>query len=259
LRFLVIDDDELSRELLAVLLESEGYEVELAASGDDAIARLNAAGKPSLDVILSDIQMPGLSGASLARELRSAGGEDMTLLAMSGSEPAIASLTGFDGFLLKPFAMEQLEEALAGTRKRAEISAVTQAAGTGDGDPVSEPPALNEDIYAKLAKMMSAAQLGEMYTMCLTDARKRLAQMAQSAEAGDDEGYRKTAHTVKGGCGMIGATELYTLAETAERDGLGRISGSKSGVIVGINGVTTLLERLSYACERLERILGEHK
>jgi len=247
----VIDDDELSRELLAMLIGAEGHEVEVAASGEEALARLNAAGEPLPDVVLSDMQLPGVSGDALAKGLRGASGGKARLLAMSGSQPAEAMLRGFDGFLLKPFSMEDLDTAFAETQKGIEVFAAGNGASEGRDD--SNVPALNEDIYAKMAKMMPGTQLGEMYAMCLADARKRLAQLVTLAEAGDDDGFRRTAHTVKGGCGMIGATELYSLAEAAERDGLAQILGQA----VGTSRVTTLLQRFSHACDRLERILGE--
>ena len=256
LRFLVIDDDELSRELVAMLLAAEGHAVTTVASGEEALTSLNRARESVPEVILTDMQMPGLSGAALATALRAALSGHTRLLAMSGSGPSQTALSGFDGFLLKPFSMEELNAALART-EREDDSART---GVGVREPGTEleMPALNEEIFAKMAKMMPGAQLGELYAMCLADARKRLAQMARLAEAGDDEGYRRAAHTVKGGCGMIGATELYVLAETAEREGLERERPPGLGLSTGTSGVKARLERFSSACDRLERILVAH-
>src|SRR5213082_2390045 len=69
-RVLVVDDDEMSRELLSVLLESEGYIVDTADSGQSALAALHSSGSTP-DLILSDMQMPGTTGSALATELRS--------------------------------------------------------------------------------------------------------------------------------------------------------------------------------------------
>jgi CheY-like chemotaxis protein/HPt (histidine-containing phosphotransfer) domain-containing protein len=255
LHFLVVDDDELSRELFALLLDAEGHEVQTAATGAEALALLTGDAGPMPDVILCDMQMPGISGAALASALRKAAAGTTKLLAMSGTQPTEETLLGFDGFLLKPFSMQALDTMLARADDGPEVGATA-------GQPVGADtamPALNEEIYAKMAKMMPGEQLGEMYAMCLTDARKRLGQMAKLAEDGDDEGFRKTAHTVKGGCGMIGATELYCLSETAERYGLGFDLDANSGLPYGTSRVTLLLKRFSSACDRLERILGERK
>ena len=97
---------------------------------------------------------------------------------------------------------------------------------------------------------MPAEQLGQMYALCVGDARKRIVHMRELAEAGDDIQYRSEAHTVKGGTGMIGAKQLYELAAAAERDGIPATEG-----VAGTSSVTAALTHLSLACDRLERIL----
>ena len=103
-RVLVVDDDALSREVFALLLQDAGYAVETADSGDAALLYLQTAHPP--DVVLADLQMPGTAGSELALRLRSLCGPATTLLAMSASEPDNASDQEFDGLLLKPFTME---------------------------------------------------------------------------------------------------------------------------------------------------------
>ena len=231
-----------------MLLDADGHDVEVAVSGEDALARLKqgrSAEQPKPEVVLADMQLPGVSGCELAKALRTATGVGTILMAMSGSQPAKLALQGFDGFLLKPFGMEGLHAALSCAAEAATVVSTETVTGA------NKVPALNEDVYAKMAKMMPEAQLSEMYAMCLSDARKRLMQMKRLADAEDDEEFRKVAHTVKGGCGMIGASELYWLAEVAEQDGL----ANSSMKAVGTSGVTALLERFSGACDRLERIL----
>jgi len=258
LLFLVVDDDALSRELLTLLLEAEGYEVEAAASGEAAVARAASCspdGPRPPDVILTDMQMPGLAGGALATALRTALGKATRLLAMSGSQPVPSALSGFDGFLLKPFQITEL-------RSMIQSSAPLPHAGASAADP--HPPesetvpagivqsALDEGIYAKLRDLMPVAQLGQMYAMCVDDAHRRIAHMEALAAAGDDTEYRKEAHAVKGGAGMIGASELYALAAAAEQAGL-----TPSDPRSGTTSVTASLAQLSLACDRLERILAE--
>jgi len=261
LLFLVVDDDELSRELLTMLLEREGHEVEVAVSGEEGLARLSgevSGARFEPDVILADMQMTGVSGSELASLLRAISRQNTRLFAMSGSQPAASELAGFDGFLLKPFTMEELSGALGPTLpdRMVDHDPISLAASAESTEASEEGlPAINETIYGQLAKSMTAVQLGQMYTLCLNDARIRIARMVASAQAGDDEGYRKEAHTVKGGCGMIGATELYRLAETAESKGLS--TGGNAGSGNGTNSIKALLDRLSRACDRLERILRE--
>lgn len=230
-RVLVVDDDEVSREVLAVLLEGAGYTVATADSGDAALLQLAAATGSNPDVVLVDMQMPGTAGDELARRLCEVCGDGSTLLAMSGSQPEEAVRRGFDGFLLKPFTMEMFAAALAGG------AAVGLDAGE-DGASI-----LNEVVYAKLAASLKRSQLEQLYAMCLEDVGKRVAGMRTAASNRDDAAYRREAHAIKGGCGMVGATELQTLATAMENEG------------TGVANHVASLDEFLLACARLQRIL----
>jgi CheY-like chemotaxis protein len=114
-RVLVVDDDAMSRDLLGVLMEAEGYVVERAASGDAALALLEE-GLPAPEIILADMQMPGITGSELAEALRRSCGPNTLLLAMSGSGSPGKVVSRFDGFLLKPFTVRDMVEAVAARR-----------------------------------------------------------------------------------------------------------------------------------------------
>jgi CheY-like chemotaxis protein len=263
-RVLVIDDDAMSRELLDVLLAAEGYAVESADSGDAALALIRRG--ETFALVLADMQMPGITGARLAGKLRRACGPATLLLAISGSRPPDNTIARFDGFLLKPFKMHEVAEALApqtnrantGTSKVVGSGSLQPASKAGMGVPVHDAlpsnfgtggssapsPALNETIYGQLARSMPTPQLLEMYTMCVNDARKRIASMRSLAEAHDAATFVREAHSIKGGCGMLGATELHGLAAELE----------KRGLEPGASEVNSL-DELSAACDRLERML----
>jgi CheY-like chemotaxis protein len=232
-QILVVDDDAVSREVIALHLEAAGYAVETAESGDAALLRLGAAGSPPA-VVLTDLQMPGIAGAELGRRLREVCGAGTVLLAMSGSKPEEAVRREFDGFLSKPFAMEALTTVIAGSAPSAE--------GAVGGDI----PALNEGVYRKLAGAMRRERLEQLYALCLSDAEARIVAMRRSASIGDDAAYRKEAHAIKGGCGMVGAAELQSLATSMEERGL-----------ADANHVASL-DEFMVACERLRRILVAH-
>ena len=67
-RLLVVDDDPFVLEMLVIVLEEEGYAVEAAGSGGDA---LEAFGRhPDIGLVLTDMNMPGMDGLELTREIR---------------------------------------------------------------------------------------------------------------------------------------------------------------------------------------------
>lgn len=111
-RLLLIEDDELTREVLTLQMIAQGYQVETVESGDTALLKLEQTQHRLPDAVLTDLQLPGTSGQKLLRLLRAASDAGTTLLAMSASQPDDEILRGFDGFLLKPFTMKQLAAAL---------------------------------------------------------------------------------------------------------------------------------------------------
>ena len=208
LRVLVIDDDDLTRDIVALLLNGAGYAVETEDSGDAALLHLQTAPQPP-EVVLADLQMPGTSGSELVRRLRALCGFSTTFLAMSASAPDDQSASEFDGLLLKPFTVERFAAAIAGRTTRIEEESSTAAV-----------TALDETIYRKLTGSLRPHQLQKLYELCLADTETRLETMRRAASEGDDSTYKKEAHAIKGSCGMVGAIELQTLATSMERLGL---------------------------------------
>ena len=104
---LVVDDEPVIRELVSMLLEDEGYTVRQAADGLDALQEVEADG---IDLVLTDIKMPRLDGASLARQLCSRE-HAVPVVLMSAVFPA-AELPDVP-FLRKPFAPDHLTHVIA--------------------------------------------------------------------------------------------------------------------------------------------------
>jgi len=109
MRVLVVDDERAVRDSLRRALELEGYEVELAADGAEALYRLESNGQP--DAVILDVLMPGVDGLEVSRRLRSNGNTVpiLMLTARTEIESRVAGLdAGADDYLAKPFALEEL-------------------------------------------------------------------------------------------------------------------------------------------------------
>jgi two-component system response regulator MprA len=109
MKILVVDDERAVRESLRRALELEGYEIELAADGQEALYRLETAGQP--DALVLDVLMPGVDGLEVCRRLRRSGNglPVLMLTARAEVEKRVEGLdAGADDYVTKPFALEEL-------------------------------------------------------------------------------------------------------------------------------------------------------
>lgn len=108
IRALVVDDEVSLGDLLQMALRYEGWEVQTASNGPQAI---QAARQFAPDVIVLDIMMPGIDGLEVLHRLR-AGGQDMPVLFLTAKdavEDRIIGLTsGGDDYVTKPFSLEEV-------------------------------------------------------------------------------------------------------------------------------------------------------
>jgi two-component system response regulator HydG len=117
-RILVVDDDPTFRMTTAALLESDGYQVETAPDGQQAVEQLK---HQQFDLLLVDLRMPGIDGISLVEALR-LWGHGVPILMISGFgtvETAVRALqTGVDDFLQKPVEPDVLSARVADLLER---------------------------------------------------------------------------------------------------------------------------------------------
>jgi two-component system response regulator MprA len=110
-RILVVDDERAVRESLRRALELEGYEIDLAADGQEALVRLMENGVSQPDAVILDLLMPGVDGLEVCRRLRRGGNRVPVLMltARDEIENRVAGLdAGADDYVTKPFALEEL-------------------------------------------------------------------------------------------------------------------------------------------------------
>jgi two-component system, NtrC family, response regulator PilR len=107
-KILIVDDDRSIRELLTILFESDGYQVESASSAEEA---LRIFSKASPDLVLSDLNMPGLSGLELIREVkvRDPNCFVVVVTGFGSTESAVEAMKlGAANYVLKPFNNDEL-------------------------------------------------------------------------------------------------------------------------------------------------------
>lgn len=102
---LLVDDEELPRDALQALLESESYRVVCAANGADALARLSAS---RVDLVVTDWAMPVMDGLQFCQRMRSDALLHAIPILLVSSKAAPQSDGTWDTFLRKPFAPRHL-------------------------------------------------------------------------------------------------------------------------------------------------------
>jgi len=225
-RILVAEDNDINQQIAREVLEQAGFTVVLANDGREAVT---AVGEGQYDAVLMDIQMPLLDGLAATREIRAWEAQTskratpiiaMTAHAMAGdAEKSLAAV--MNDHITKPINPDQLFGALA--------TAIAPRPGIGkDTRPAPARPASAEAVSlpSELRGIDMADGLGRIggNAKLYRDILKRLAsdfadasdRFGQLLAAGDIDGAKRLAHSLKGVAANVGAKELSQVAATAE-------------------------------------------
>lgn len=119
---LVVDDEQDTCEMMTILLEALGHQVALAANGNDALVRLLVE-RERFDVVLMDVQMPGMDGLEAVRRLRANDAtRELPILCVSakadGRTKEEGLQAGCDVYLTKPIHEDRIFEAITALMHR---------------------------------------------------------------------------------------------------------------------------------------------
>ena len=264
-RILVVEDNELNRQVAIELLEGEGYEATAVESGEAALAEAKSAllkGSP-FDLVLMDLQMPGMDGFRTTREFRKiADFADTPILAMSADaldgvkEEAIDA--GMNDYLGKPIDPAELFRNLDSRLGSApEGRGASKQVSSARLDPYPRLPCAlpGLDIEAGIANIGGN---GAFYLRLLGkfhDEYKKVASTIQTAlDASDRETALRIAHSLKGLAGTIGAQELSRSA-----GGLERTIAQGSDVSAQLDSFASKLECVIESADAVIRSTGTGK
>jgi two-component system sensor histidine kinase/response regulator len=220
-RVLLVEDNDMNRELAEELLGQAGMEVVHAGDGRQALDRL--AADSDFDGILMDCQMPVMDGYAATREIRKREALSalpviaMTANAMAGDrEKAIAS--GMNDHIAKPLDVNAMFATLARwITPRAGRAAKVGAGTTANRDTDSLPELPGLDTRAGLATCMGNTDLYRRMLERFRAGQQDFATLFARARADSDPtAATRCAHTLKGNAGNIGATEVQAAAAALE-------------------------------------------
>lgn len=129
----LVDDDPVLLEMISRVLETAGMEVTAFNDPETAVREFQ---KGCSDLLVTDIQMPGMNGFEVMKRIRHKGGEELRAIAMSGQYIEENRRDGFSLFIQKPFSPQALLSALAGQKRNVpELPSGTRPAGRTTGGP----------------------------------------------------------------------------------------------------------------------------
>src|ERR671926_1708151 len=130
-RVVVVEDDPLQAESLAFILRQEGYIVDLASTGAEALVVVR--NQPAPDTVLLDVALPDLSGVEVARRLRA--GSNVPIIMLTARRNEIDKITGLDAgaddYVTKPFSPGELLARIRAQMRRGGIGAAPSGAAHG--------------------------------------------------------------------------------------------------------------------------------
>ncbi|KQP49309.1 response regulator [Pseudorhodoferax sp. Leaf274] len=231
---LLVDDNDLNRQIGTELLQAVGIQVEVAEDGQQALDRLAAK---AYDLVLMDMQMPVMDGLQATRAIRQqARWQALPVLAMTANAMAIDRQrcldAGMNGHIAKPIDPDelyaQLLQWLPGGTRAAPPGPVAPAAPTAP--PAPEPPQdaapATDDALLRIPGLDAAAGLRRVLQQRSTyegllqrfaDGQAQAVAAARAAlAAGDRPQAQRLLHTLKGTAATIGAGPLAQAAQAAE-------------------------------------------
>jgi CheY-like chemotaxis protein/signal transduction histidine kinase/HPt (histidine-containing phosphotransfer) domain-containing protein len=225
-RILVVDDNDINRQVAQSILENLGYETESAENGDEA---LRAMARRPFDAILMDCHMPVRNGYDTTKEIRLREDQSPQVrripivavtadLLQNNRQRCFDS--GMDDYLGKPYTLEQLRVILDRWLTNTDDEKPTEVTVGSDGfSELGETPALASidraalDEILQLDKSTGAVVLREIVVSYRASSTKLMLQLRSAVADADTELVEQLAHSLKGGSGQLGATLFASLCE----------------------------------------------
>jgi signal transduction histidine kinase/CheY-like chemotaxis protein/ligand-binding sensor domain-containing protein len=245
LRILVAEDNVVNQKVALLLLQRLGYAADVAADGEET---LDALRRQRYDVILMDVQMPGMDGLEAARRIRKErpAGEHPWIIAVTANalredrEACLAA--GMDDYLSKPVLLEDLRAALC--RGVGTAAPESPAAARANGDEESFDPKYIDQLR-QLQAVTGQELVSPIINRFLAEASRRLAELRLALAAKDNLNFVFVAHAFKGSGAQLGARRLAKICHELE------IRGRR----VEWSGMEEIISHLQSEIERIAPVL----
>jgi CheY-like chemotaxis protein/HPt (histidine-containing phosphotransfer) domain-containing protein len=235
-RILVVDDGDENRELLKLVLEEAGLQVEEAANGEVGVSK---ALQEAFSVILMDIQMPVMDGYTATRQLRQHGLQTpiiaLTAHAMKGFEQDILA-AGFSHYLTKPIDIDGLIQTLAalldGQPAASDAAETVPTRSAAERAPESEPTAVGPPLVSRLSTQNP--RIRAIIEKFIERLDEQLEAMTRAWNDRDFGELANLAHWLKGAGGTVGFDAFTKPAASLEQLAKAQSEAEIEDVIIGL-------------------------
>lgn len=222
-RVLVVEDNDINREIVVSALGRAGIACETAVDGRDGVDAVTGARSP-FDAVLMDLQMPRMDGLEATRAIRTTH-PDLPIVGVTANALADARgqclEAGMNDVVTKPIHMDLLFatlQRLIGPKGTLAAEGADAQGATDEAAPTGVPAIAGIDTHDGLARSGGNVALYRDLLRRFADGQAGAARAISAALArGDTEGADRVAHTLKGVAGNIGALEVHELARRFRR------------------------------------------
>ncbi|MBP6528482.1 MAG: response regulator [Burkholderiales bacterium] len=214
LRVMVVEDNDINRELLQIMLEQLGHSVVPVGDGEAAI---EAVANQPLDVVLMDLNLPRIGGVEATRQILQNCRDEITapvIVALTASvseeDRALCAAAGMRGFLTKPATVFSLDMALR--------AALAKDASEDEKAVVEDFAPLDRETLDSLSELDARASepfLRRLIERFLNGLTADVTEIGRHWEANDIRQTKAAAHALAGAASAVGASELAMLARAA--------------------------------------------
>ncbi len=250
LRILVAEDNSVNQRLAARLLEREGHSVTIAGSGLDALEAFDGS-QPQFDLILMDVQMPGLDGLEATariREKERGSARRVPIVAMTAqaaeSDRLRCLASGMDAYVTKPVhvpdLMRMIETVVPVTAVPETVvpESLLPGGNSMNADLTSEEFSVETQLQ-QLDESLALSRVGgdvellkEVVELFLDDYPSTFEKIKGAVASRDATALEHAAHSLKGSVSTFGANRAFEAAFTLEKQGRsGDLTGAQDGVL----------------------------
>lgn len=245
LKILVVDDDELNRRMMRLLLVREGHDVQLAANGVEA---LQAVKDQKFDVIFMDLQMPimgGIEASHRIREWENGGGHTLIVALTASYMPEDGNRmfeAGIDNYISKPFEVDHINRLLS-------LIARTELSAPPPQPCAPEATSANAEVLDVQKGIQRVGGDPRAYRELLSDFIHELPERIRGLDRllleRDMEALARAAHNLKGVSSNLGALQLSEHADKLDKHSNEGYTDQHQALILEIKRAETALQKIA--------------